>query len=511
LSSSTLVGHSNPNAVLEVVVGLKWQNEQELDDLLTNLHDHNSPDYQRFLSAGGFINRFAPAQADADGLTKYLESQGLVVMTVAPNRKLVHVRGTVAQVEQAFHVSINDYTVAGSQHFANDRNPSLPLAIGINVESVTGLSSLETFHASSHGQPAAIRSASDLYYSPFQLASAYELPNLNNAYHGTTTYDGTGVTIAIATSYAYTQSDPDFFWSYYAITRTGSLTVVPVNGGSTTPNYETTLDVENVGAQATGANIHVYEIPNSSWANTVLNHNQIASDDSSQVVSTSWIGCESEAGSYVKTLDGVFKQESAEGMTMFVASGDNGAYACSPTSKTLAVDFPSSDPNFTSVGGTNLYLTSKNKYSSETTWISSGGGISSQFTKPTWQKGPGVPTNKKRDVTDVSFDASEATGINTYYQGNWYTGYGTSYGAPNWAALWALAVEAKSGARTGNANPTLYTIGASTSYHQKFHDVTTGNNGNGYGPGYNAGPNWDYPTGWGSPNGTNIVNYVKTQ
>jgi kumamolisin len=39
-----------------------------------------------------------------------------------------------------------------------------------------------------------------------------------------------------------------------------------------------------------------------------------------------------------------------------------------------------------------------------------------------------------------------------------------------------------------------------------FHDITCGNNGN-----YNAAPNWDYPTGWGSPNGTNLVNRIKKQ
>jgi len=509
LPSSTLVGHSNSDAVIDVVIGLKWQKEQDLDDLLVNQQDSTSPEYQRFLSPGEFTNRFAPTQADTDGLTRYLESQGLVVMQVASDRKLVHVKGAVFQLEQAFHLSINNYALDGTRYFANDRNPSLPSEVGVAVESVVGLSSLETFHANSHARPGTERQSSGVIYTPSQLATAYNFPNSNNTSHGTA-YDGTGVTIAVATAFAYTQSDLNFFWSYYGISRTGSLTVVPVNGGSTTPNLEPTVDVENVGAQATGANLLVYETPDSSFASFNLMYGQIASDNLAQVLSVSWVACESSIGASLQTMEAIFKRMSAQGMTMFVGSGDNGAYACSATSPTLAVDFPSSSPYFTAVGGTNLYLQSNGQYSSETAWTGSGGGISSKFAKPSWQVGPGVPTNKRRDVADVSFDASSHTAIYTYYQGVLEGAYGTSFGGPNWAALWALAIQSKSGVRTGNANPTVYKIGASASYHQNFHDVTTGNNGNGIGPGYNAKKNWDFPTGWGSPNGTNLVNYVKT-
>jgi kumamolisin len=510
LPESSLVGHSDPNAVLDIVVGLRWQNEQQLDDQLARIQDPDSPDYHHFLTSEEFVSRFAPAQADIDGVTRYLESAGPVVMEAASNRKLVHARGTVSQIEQAFQVSINDYELNGERHFSNDRNPSLPSSIGAAVESVFGLSSLDAFHPSSHARRADSLPASVPIYTPAQLATAYNFPNLNNAFHGTTTYDGTGVTIAIATAYSYTASDLSYFLQYFEITRTGAITIVPVNGGSTTPNYETTLDIENASAEATGASILVYEAPNSSFANFELMHNQIASANLAQVLSTSWVACEASEGSNLTTENAIFKQMSAEGMTMFVGSGDNGAYACSATSKTLAVDFPSSSPYFTAVGGTNLFLTTNGTYSSETAWTSSGGGISSSFAKPAWQKGPGVPTNSKRDLADVSFDASANTGIYTYYQGFWYDGFGTSYGGPNWAALWALAIQARSGKRTGNADPTIYKIGASAAnYKLDFFDVTTGSNGNGNGPGYSAKKDWDYPTGWGSPNGTNLVNYVK--
>jgi kumamolisin len=510
LPAASLIGHSDPNAVLDIVVGLRWQNERQLDEQLARIQDPESPDYRHFLTSAEFVGRFAPSQADVEGVTQYLESEGLEVVQAASNRKLVHARGTVSQIEQAFQVSINDYESNGERHFSNDRNPSLPSSIGAAVESVFGLSSFDAFHPASHAQRVDSLSSTQISYAPAQLATAYNFPNLNNASHGATTYDGTGATIAIATAYAYTASDLDYFLQYYEITRTGAITIVPVNGGSTTPNYESTLDIQNAAAEATGANILVYEAPNSSFANFELMHNQIASANLAQVLSTSWVACEASTGSSLTTENAIFKQMSAEGMTMFVGSGDNGAYACSPTSKALAVDFPSSDPYFTAVGGTNLYLNTNGTYSSETAWSSSGGGISSSFAKPAWQKGPGVPTNKKRDLADVSFDASNNTAIYTYYQGGWYYGWGTSYGGPNWAALWALAIQARSGKRTENADPTIYKIGANAAnYKLDFFDVTSGNNGNGNGPAYTARKNWDYPTGWGSPNGANLVEYVK--
>jgi kumamolisin len=200
----------------------------------------------------------------------------------------------------------------------------------------------------------------------------------------------------------------------------------------------------------------------------------------------------------------------SEGMAVFLASGDSGAYDCGGTQKTLNVDYPGSDPNVTDVGGTTLNATSQFKYKSESAWTDSGGGASSYFAQPTWQVGPGVPDNKKRDVPDIAFDANENTGQYTYYEGEWYSGYGTSYGAPNMAGYWALVLEALKGKQTGNVAPLFplfYKLGASSSYKAAMHDVTKGNDGAGIGPGYKATKDWDYTTGWGTINGAKALAY----
>jgi len=513
LQDATYVSHSDPNAVLSIVVGLKRHNEAEFADLLNRIYDADSPDYHRWITPADFLAKFSPSQSDVDAVRQHLESHGLAVKRVSDNRVLVQATGTGAQIEEAFAININVYKLGTETHFSNDRNPSVPSSLKDVVESVTGLSSLETMHHASNFAPVP---ASEVTYTPLQIASMYNFPSRLNAFHGKTIYDGTGITIAIETAYTYQTSDVDYFWTYFtAINRTGTLTNICVNGCTTQLDYEPTLDVEEAGAQAPGANLIVYEVPSTSNSDFQMMDSQIASDDSAQIVSISWGNCEGNTGTAdMKTEDASFAQMAAEGMTIFAGSGDYGAYGylpqggCGGTQK-LQIGFPPSDPNVTAVGGTTLNATALYKYKSESAWTDSGGGKSSYFAKPSWQVGPGVPTNTKRDIPDVAFDADANTGQYTYYEGVWFDGAGTSYGGPNMAGYWALVLESLKGKSTGNAAPLFYKLGASSSYKTDMHDVTTGNNGAGIGPGYNAKVNWDYTTGWGSINGTSALAYFE--
>ena len=506
LQDATYMNHSDPNAVLTIVVGLKRHNEAEFTDLLDRLYDADSPDYHRWITPTDFLAKFSPSQADVEAVRQHLESHGLTIQRVSDNRVLVQATGTGGQIEEAFAININVYKLGAETHYSNDRNPSVPASLKDVVESVAGLSSLETMHHASNFEQ---QPASTIFYTPPQIASIYNFPSRLNTFHGKTIYDGTGETIAIATSYTYLTSDVDYFWTYfYQIERTGTLTNICVNGCTSTLSYEPTLDVESAGAQAPGANLIVYEIPSSSFSDDDLLYSQIASDDSAQIVSTSWYACESNTGtSVMKTQDASFAQMATEGMTVFAISGDYGAYACDTTHLNPA--FPGTDPNVTAVGGTTLNATSLFKYKSESAWACSGGGASTYFAKPTWQAGPGVPSSKKRDIPDIAFDADGNTGQDTYYQGAWYTGYGTSYGAPNMAGYWALVLEALKGKRTGNVAPLFYKLGASSSYTTDMHDVTSGSNGCSIASGYKATKNWDYTTGWGSINGTSALAYFE--
>jgi subtilase family serine protease len=508
LQYAMYVGHRDPNEVMDIVVGLKVRNEQQLDDLIARQQDPSSADYHDWIIPDEFVSRFAPAQADQESVTDFLRSQGLSVLQVAPNRILIEARGTVAQVEQAFAVRINTYKLRGQQHFSNDRDPSVPSALSGVVQSISGLSSIDRAHSMAKIQPLGATVLAT--YTPFQIATAYNFPSKNNANHGITTYDGTGITIAIATAYNYNTSHVNFFWSYFKLTRTGSVTIVPVSGGSTTVNFETTIDVEQAGAQARGANLLLYETPDSSFGEFQLMYNQIVTDNKAQIMSTSWVACEAAAGSaQIISYEAIFKQGVSQGITFFVGSGDNGAYGdyCTTSPPTLAVDYPSTSQYFTAVGGTQVLLGSTNHIKSETAWAGSGGGVSSDITHPTWQTGAGVPKSSSRLISDVAFNASDATEYYVYWQGAWAGAYGTSFGGPNWAALWSLGLQALKGKRVGNAAPSVYKIlgtGGAT-YTTNFRDITSGNNGY-----YSATKDWDYPTGVGTPKGSQLVNWMKS-
>jgi kumamolisin len=515
LQDATFVSHSDPNAVLTIVVGLRLHNEAEFNGLLNRLYDPDSLDYHRWITPADFLAEFSPSRADVAAVRQHLESHGLTTKRVSDNRVLVQATGTVAQIEEVFAISINVYKLGAETHYSNDRDPSVPSSLKDVVESVTGLSSLETMHHASNFRKVAPET--EVTYIPQQIATLYNFPSSLNAFHGKTIYDGTGVTIAIATAYTYLTSDVEYFWNYPpAINRTGTLTNICVDGCTSQLDEEPTLDVEWSGSQAPGADVIVYETPSNAYSDFSLMYSQMASDNSAKIVSISWGNCESLTGtSVMKTEDASFAQMVAEGMTIFTGSGDDGAYGylfgtpCDEKNPKLQIGFPASDPNVTTVGGTTLNATAQYKYKSESAWTDSGGGTSSYFAQPSWQAGPGVSATKNRDIPDIAFDGDCNTGQYTYYDGTWYDGCGTSYGGPNMAGYWALVLEALKGKSTGNVAPLFYKLGASSSYKTDMHDVTTGNNGAGIGPGYKATKDWDYTTGWGSVNGTKALSYFE--
>jgi subtilase family serine protease len=515
LSAASLVGHQDSNTVMDIVVGLKMRNEKELADLIARQSDPNSSDFQNFITPADFTRRFAPLQADVDKVTQHLESNGLTVTEVSHNHMLVHARGTVSQMEQAFSVSINRYELQGEHHFSNDRDPSVPAALGDVVQSVMGLSSMEKLKRAS-SQAAAQPLVS---YTPPQIATAYSFPNANNAHPDGKIYSGKGVTLAIATAFGYNPTDVNFFWQYFGITRTGTITDMPISAsmGSNPDPSETTADVEQSGAQAPDANMLVYIIPNVAFSTFITMYAQIAEDNTASVVSSSWGYCELVLSpASIQSAHAAFEQGAAQGISYFISSADSGAFACYPLSTSPAVAYPASDPYVTAVGGTTLFTGRDGLRASENAWEDTGGGASSIFARPIWQHGPGVPQDQNRDISDVAFDADLNTGYWTYLEGEWFSNTGgTSLGTPNWAALWALGVEAEGGHRTGLPNPFLYSLGQSVTYHSKFYDTRSGSNGcvvfDGCpGTGYSAGPNWDYPTGWGSPKGSNLVRSMQT-
>ena len=225
------------------------------------------------------------------------------------------------------------------------------------------------------------------------------------------------------------------------------------------------------------------------------------------VISISWGGPESTYTSQALTsFDQAFQDAGMLGVTVCIAAGDGGSDDGVGDGKGH-VDFPASSPNVLACGGTRLE--SKNgTITSEVVWNegagngATGGGVSDVFPLPSYQNGAGVPVSVNsskfagRGVPDVAGDADPNTGYQILVDGTNGVFGGTSAVAPLWSALIALINES-TGKPAGFINPALYSKAGGTA---AFHDITSGNNG-----AYQAGPGWDPCTGWGSPDGAQLL------
>jgi kumamolisin len=266
------------------------------------------------------------------------------------------------------------------------------------------------------------------------------------------------------------------------------------------------LDIEVVGAIAPGANIAVYFAPNTDAgfldAITTAIHD---TTNKPSIISISWGGPESSWTPQAMTaFDSAFQAAAAMGITVCVASGDNGS-SDGVDDGANHVDFPASSPNVLACGGTHLKasgatITAESVWNDGAQGGAGGGGVSNFFALPAWQKGlkltlasGGNQALTMRGVPDVSGDADPETGYDVRIDGTDTVIGGTSAVAPLWAGLIARINSAK-GSPIGFMNPQIY---AATS---SLNDIRTGNNGS-----YAAAAGWDACTGLGSPDGTKIA------
>ena len=259
---------------------------------------------------------------------------------------------------------------------------------------------------------------------------------------------------------------------------------------------EQALDIEMAISMAPGLSQVVVYVGKSD----VSIFNQMAADNTSKQLSCSWGWKDDES-----SLDPIFEEMAAQGQSVFVATGDDGS------STSANVIWPSDDRYVTAVGGTDLTTTGPGgAWASETAWKDSAGMPSkNKVPIPTYQQLAGVinSSNKGsttlRNIPDVAAEAD--TDQYSCWDGSCGGGHGgTSYAAPQWAALTAMVNQqaaADGKATVGFLNPTLYSIGTGSSYDSDFHDITNGSNQK-----YSAVTGYDLVTGWGSPNGPNLIN-----
>jgi kumamolisin len=556
IKKSSLLGPTDPNTPVNLLVGLHPRNAANLKSYVAALSRKNSTIEHHYLTPAQVTTAFAPPPGNLSALINYMHQVGFSESQTYLHHLLIGFSGTIGEAEYAFQIQINNYRAPGGREFyAPSNDPSVPNTLSTVIQSITGLDNARVYthppivsrkHANtnivtsnSNSCVTAQPGPSNNYYIPNQIATAYNLTGLYNA-----GFRGEGQIVALYELDNYVPSDISAYTACFGGSSV-PISRIAVNGGApAVPGQgaiEVELDMELVLSTAPHlAGLRVYEAANNS-VDALAEWSQIVSD-AVPIVSTSWGSCESN--SFAQALyiqeNTLFMIAAAQGQSIFAASGDLGSNDCGNTTPTTpSVDDPASQPYVTGVGGTTLTITGGNTYGSETVWNNgkgnaSGGGISSRWSMPGWQAGPGVINAASsgnpcgavagtycREVPDVALNADPSTGYEIYctavvHGGSgpcnpnaaWISIGGTSAGAPMWAGMIALANEKSlhdGNFNLGFLNPLLYQIAqnnAGTSYSNDFNDVKTGNNyttadGNNE---YQATPNYDMVTGLGSYN-----------
>jgi hypothetical protein len=544
-----------PMSRMTLTFRLSPQQQSDLVSLLAAQQDRSSASYHQWLTPEQVGERFGVAQSDFDQVAQWLEAHGLKVVERPASRMYVAFSGTAAQVEAAFHTEIHNFALNGELHYAAVAEPAVPAALsGVTA----GVHGLHNFKLRPHNVRLRRNFTSSVsgknFITPADFAVIYDLNPLYSA-----NIDGAGQSIAIVGQTDIQQSDVDAFRTAAGLTAsTATVVLVP---GSPDPGFqvnsgdydEALLDIEWTGGIAKKASV-IYVNAENVFDSLIyaINSNQ------APVISMSYGACEAQwSNADVNTVITATQLANAQGITVVAAAGDEAAADCDSQGATaahlgLAVDFPASGPNVTAIGGTTFnegsnssqywkpatsttgdVIASALSYIPEVAWndtglvvqgiaeglTGGGGGVSTLIAKPSWQLGPGVPSDGHRDVPDVSFAASadhdaylicaEASCVNgtfRYTDNNLFAVGGTSVGAPAFAAVVSL-LNQKTGHRQGNVNPILYEL--AQYMPTAFHDITSGNNivpcaagtpgcpsSGSYG--FSAGAGYDQATGLGT-------------
>ena len=507
-------------ATIEFEFALKLPNRDELEARVSRGETFSREALEPYL----------PTAADYARVRAWLVAQGFEITLDPSFRHAIFARGSYAQVSAALGVNLARVATTDGEFTSAVTAPSLPDDIGAAVDGIRGLQPLIRHPHFTKSPPltqtAANANRSDSIHSQQLEATSYYAiaPGAIAAtYHFPTNVNGTGETIAIVGASFPTATDITTFWSQCGVSQSWSnISFINVDGGpgsNTNDQFELSMDSEWTSGEAPGAQVRIYGAP---WPLTNVTEEEayaqilgdLASFPSIHQVTESYGGSE-----FNGDQDSSLILLIAQGVTCFASSGDGGTNpddtGVYESTSPVSINYPGSDPSMTGVGGTilNFPVADVGVYvPPEITWSVSGngtngtgGGISTLFTRPSWQVGTGLPGGTMRCEPDVSAMAFySAMGALVIQGGDAYYGGGTSLASPIWAGFLALVNQGRASgglAPVGFLNPKIYPqLGTSS-----FTDILTGNNGL-----YSAGTGYDLCTGIGSPVGTNMVTYLNT-
>jgi subtilase family serine protease len=536
---------ANQRLSFQVVLG--FRRPAAATALARRVSDPRSASYRRFVSAGEFRRRFSWRRRQIRPVARWLRNRGMSVRRPTRNGVLLPAAGTAAEFERAFGTRLGRYRAYGQELVAPRSRLSAPRSFSRIVRGTIGVPEVPLspdFVGAMPGAAATVPEArttdpgppplgfagivgnqpppphcssfwgaetgTDLPtaygQSPLLSICGYSAKQIRSAYDAQKPYrkgiDGSGIDIGIVTAYVSPtlQSDLDKYSDKNGIPRTRLRITKPSRYTPANPNTiwdaytEQTLDVQISHGMAPRARIH-YAAPNG-LNNAIMANTRMVDQNQVDVLSNSWGGPETllPKGSYIRAAEDTFKQAAAQGITVIYSSGDFGDSIDHFGIRN--VQFPSSSPWVTGVGGTTLAVGPTHERVAEQAWGEaltlldqttgawnpdppgtyaggSSGGTSRLFPQPGYQREK-VPRSyfsyfggRARVVPDVGLIGDPMSGPGLVQTAVDSTGAefvthhnvgGTSVAAPVFAGLVAVMAD-RNGGRLGFLNPSLYRVG----------------------------------------------------
>jgi kumamolisin len=491
------------------------------------------------LSDADAVRQHGARAADMDTVEKVLTSYGLTILSTDQGARSIKAAGPVDAMEKAFAVHL--LRVRHGMHLYRGRLG--PLYIPKELEGiVVGVFGLDTRPMAHRGRRGgdrgenrftlAARKPGELpppearpWFLPQELAAAYEFPD----------NEGAGQTVGIVELAGhYIPGDLEAFASLAGIGAPPDVVVKNVETLSRQDRNdpdavsEVMLDIEVVAAVCPKSTIAVYfsNFTEKGWIDVIdaaLNDTR----NRPSVLSISYglaEGTDIWTDQAMSAINDSFKEAAARGIPVCVSAGDDGSD--DQVQDGMAhIDFPAASPFVLAIGGTAM-MKASGRPAGEVVWFdgdglrkdgggSTGGGVSTVIERPDWQKDIDIaPINRGaltgRIIPDVAAVAAGSTGYLIVANGNPEVSGGTSAAAPLWAGLIARLNAA--GKPLHYATPLFYQPNAKTGGKPlgeiACNDITKGNNATAAVGGFQAGPGYDAVTGWGTPNGRKLIQFL---
>jgi hypothetical protein len=495
-----LVADSRPMNHMLLVLQRSPQQETALRNLIDEQQVKSSPSYHAWLTPTQFGQQFGVADADIQKVTAWLSQKGFTEIKPSNGSMFIEFSGTAGLVRSAFHTEIHNVMVNGQLHFANLSDPQIPAALAPVVAKIHSLhdfrqksymhlsKTMQQLKAEGKLTKPAFGSGTGLFaVGPGDLATIYNIPATVAGSPA-----GQGQTIAIVARSNITISDITQFGSAFGIPNLANFSTSNVIVNGPDPGIvpgddgEATLDVDMVGSTAPNANILLVVNGGTITGNLAgltdptdgvdQSALYIVTNNLAPIMSQSFGFC--EAGVDTAFNSTLWEQGAAQGISIFVSTGDTGSAGCDPdvfpnaSSDGLQISGAASTPFNIAVGGTDFNdasdpttfwndtqaLATAKSYIPEIPWnstcastataatlnsvcssidpndtdpttaldLSAGsggqsncgiqtGGNCAPYPKPSWQSAPGVPADSARDIPDVSLYASVNSASGHFY------------------------------------------------------------------------------------------------